>query len=134
MRHTEQSSAAATKFHSCVDVQVVGKLADKAPKAGMPLSGLLVRQGLRDTLLHPDDLATFTKLRTGTIKQTQSLLLARPWMQVLHRCLAHLNMCGATSSSSLQDKQVIKQMHTLQLASSDWSSCLASELSALCVT
>ena len=61
---------------------MVGRLADKPPRAGMPLSGLLVRQGLRDTLLHAEDLATFTKLRTGSIRQTQSLLLARPWMQV----------------------------------------------------
>ena len=63
-------------------MQVVGRLADKSPRAGMALSGLLVRQGLRDTLLAVEDLATFTKLRTGSIRQTQSLLLARPWMQV----------------------------------------------------
>ena len=70
---------------------MVGRLADKPPKAGLALEGLLVRQGLKDTILHKDDLATFTKLRTGAVLQKQSLLLARPWMQV---CLCLLLHCS----------------------------------------
>ena len=58
----------------------------------MALEGLLVRQGLKDVILHQDDLATFTKLRTGAVLQKQSMLLARPWMQV----------CRLGSASALQ--------------------------------
>ena len=98
-------------------MQVVGRLADKPPKAGMPLAGLLVRQGLRDTLLHADDLATFTKLRTGAICQTQSLLLARPWMQVgsalpLQCCTgaAHVSVCPAVHCLHLKQVRLALEL------------------------
>ena len=78
---------------------MVGRLADKPPKAGMALEGVLVRQGLKDIILHKDDLATFTKLRTGAVQQKQSLLLARPWMQV---CPAWLHLSSSFLAHSLK--------------------------------
>lgn len=44
---------------------VRGRLADAPAKAGQPLRGVLVRQAGRDQLLHPDELAAFTKMTAG---------------------------------------------------------------------
>ena len=62
---------------------MVGQLADKVPRPGTRMQGLLVRQGYADSLMHPADLPVFTKLRPGRILQRQALACSRPFSQVL---------------------------------------------------
>jgi hypothetical protein len=62
---------------------VVGRLADKRPREGKLLEGLLVRQGgQNDLLMAARDLPTFTKLHPGRITQRQALLLRQPFSEV----------------------------------------------------
>ena len=64
-------------------MQVVGCLADKVPAVAAPVRGVLVRQGLHDSIMAPEDLPVFTKLRPGRILQQQTLLLSQSFSQVL---------------------------------------------------
>lgn len=75
-----------------VFMQVVGRLADKRPREGKALEGLLVRlQGQNDMLMAAQDLPSFTKLHPGRITQRQALSLRQPFSQacpVPTRCCA----------------------------------------------
>jgi hypothetical protein len=54
---------------------VRGRLAEQPAKSGQPLRGVLVKQQSgRSEVMHPDDLATFTKMTAG--EGMISLLLA----------------------------------------------------------
>ena len=62
--------------------QVVGRLADKPAAEGAAVRGLLVRRAFADTIMHPDDLPTFTKLHPGRVLQRQALTSKKPFLQV----------------------------------------------------
>ncbi len=57
---------------------VMGRLADKPPRDGQALRGVLTVRGFEHSLLHPDDLPTFTKLHTGRITHRQVRGCAMP--------------------------------------------------------
>lgn len=71
-------------------------MADEAPAVGRAVKGVLVRQGLQDSIMAPEDLPVFTKLRPGRILQRQALLLAQPFVQVGRPrwSTCHLGMLG----------------------------------------
>jgi hypothetical protein len=48
-------------------VRVVGQLAEKPPKPGQALRGVLVRQGKQDSIMLPEELPSFTTLHTGKV-------------------------------------------------------------------
>ena len=50
---------------------MVGQLAAKPPRVGNNVRGLLVSKGRDNTLLHPDDLPTYTRLYRGQVTQKQ---------------------------------------------------------------
>lgn len=53
--------------------KAVGHLAEKLPKEGDPVSGLLVRKGFNYQLMAAEDLQTYTQLSTGSVLQRQSI-------------------------------------------------------------
>lgn len=59
--------------------KAIGSMAEKPPKAGSVLSGLLVSKDFAYTVLDPKDLAEFTGLSTSTIIQRQRLALNVGW-------------------------------------------------------
>jgi len=61
---------------------VLGRLAERPPRPGQPLRGVLVRQEGGDALLHPDDLAAYTRLSTGSVLQRQAIPLDRSLTEV----------------------------------------------------
>lgn len=84
---TQHQSPAMRCCNCCASLhaagtQVVGRLADQALEAGAGVKGVLVRQGLQDSIMAPEDLPVFTKLRPGRILQQQTLLLSCPFSQV----------------------------------------------------
>jgi len=67
--------------------RVLGRLAERAAAAaesGQParLSGVLVQKEFGYTLLHPADLATYTRLRAGSLRQRQLVPCAAPFTAV----------------------------------------------------
>ncbi|KAK9801371.1 hypothetical protein WJX73_002407 [Symbiochloris irregularis] len=78
--------------------KVVGRLADKALVPGRGVRGVLVRQGLQDSLMSAEDLPVFTRLRPGRIVQQQTLALTCPFSQV--RLALEVVFEGAGGSSS----------------------------------
>jgi cleavage and polyadenylation specificity factor subunit 3 len=54
----------------------------EAASAGVRVSGLLVQKEFSYTLLHPSDLATYTKLRAGALRQRQLVPCAQPFTAV----------------------------------------------------
>jgi cleavage and polyadenylation specificity factor subunit 3 len=64
--------------------RVLGRLAERAAggEPGAPLSGVLVQKDFTYTLLHPADLAAYTKLRAGALRQRQLVPCARPFAAV----------------------------------------------------
>jgi hypothetical protein len=50
---------------------MVGRLAQGAPKVGEALRGVLISRGRRDLVMHPADLPEFTKLNTGRVMHKQ---------------------------------------------------------------
>ncbi len=48
--------------------RVVGQLAEKPPRAGQALRGVLVRQGKQDCVMLPEELPSFTTLHTGKVR------------------------------------------------------------------
>eukprot|EP00192_Tetraselmis_astigmatica_P006958 CAMPEP_0117682844 /NCGR_PEP_ID=MMETSP0804-20121206/19958_1 /TAXON_ID=1074897 /ORGANISM="Tetraselmis astigmatica, Strain CCMP880" /LENGTH=721 /DNA_ID=CAMNT_0005493147 /DNA_START=103 /DNA_END=2265 /DNA_ORIENTATION=- len=62
--------------------KVVGQIAAKAPEAGKPLRGVMVQRGEELSILHPDDLVSYTKIRTGKVIQRQALELSQPFSAV----------------------------------------------------
>ncbi|KAF8069419.1 CPSF73-I [Scenedesmus sp. PABB004] len=62
--------------------RVRGRLAEAPPKAGAALRGVLVAQGGADELLHPADLATFTKLTAGKVLHRQAVAVSKPFSEV----------------------------------------------------
>jgi cleavage and polyadenylation specificity factor subunit 3 len=57
-------------------------LGGDAAAAGVRVSGLLVQKEFSYTLLHPADLATYTKLRAGALRQRQLVPCAQPFTAV----------------------------------------------------
>lgn len=51
--------------------KAVGRLAEKSPSIGAPVSGLLVKKGFSYQLLLPEDLPIYTQLATGSVFQRQ---------------------------------------------------------------
>ena len=62
--------------------KLVGRLAEKPPREGQPVQGLLVKRGGTHTVLHHDDLPKFTKLHPGRVLQRQAVALHRPVAEV----------------------------------------------------
>ncbi|PWN28209.1 hypothetical protein BDZ90DRAFT_165373 [Jaminaea rosea] len=62
--------------------KAVGSIAEKPPKAGSTLKGLLVSKDFAYTILDPKDLAEFTGLNTSTIIQRQRVALNVGWDMV----------------------------------------------------
>jgi Pre-mRNA 3'-end-processing endonuclease polyadenylation factor C-term len=63
-------------------LQVVGRLADKPATDGTAVRGLLVRKAFADSIMHPEDLPTFTKLHPGRVLQRQALASSAPFDKV----------------------------------------------------
>ena len=61
---------------------VIGRLAEQPAKAGDPLRGVLIGQGYKHSLMHPDDLSTFTRLSTGKVTHRQAIGLEKPFTDV----------------------------------------------------
>ncbi|KAL2644670.1 hypothetical protein R1flu_012257 [Riccia fluitans] len=65
--------------------KAVGRLAEKTPKEGDSVSGLLVRKGFSYQLMAPDDLASYTQLSTGSVMQRQSVPYKGAFTVLRHR-------------------------------------------------
>ena len=65
--------------------KAVGRLAEKPPKEGDIVSGLLVRKGFTYQLMSPDDLHSFTQLSTGSVMQRQSVPYKGTFTVLRHR-------------------------------------------------
>jgi cleavage and polyadenylation specificity factor subunit 3 len=65
--------------------KAVGRLAEKPPKVGDPVSGLLVRKGFMYQLMAPEDLHSFTQLSTGSVMQRQSVPYKGAFTVLKHR-------------------------------------------------
>ena len=61
---------------------LMGRLAEKPPREGQPVQGLLVKRGGAHIVLHHDDLPKFTKLHPGRVLQRQAVALHRPVAEV----------------------------------------------------
>eukprot|EP00873_Tetraselmis_striata_P009977 jgi/Tetstr1/430241/TSEL_020069.t1 len=62
--------------------QVVGQMAAKVPEDGKPLRGVMVQRGNDFKLMHPDDLVSYTGIRTGSVTQRQALAIAQPFAAI----------------------------------------------------
>jgi cleavage and polyadenylation specificity factor subunit 3 len=70
--HTPGVGASVSFPHRAERVaKVAGRLAEKGPAEGRALKGVLVRKGAQDLLLHPEDLSTYTKLKTCALRHRQ---------------------------------------------------------------
>ena len=65
--------------------KAVGRLAEKPPKEGDTVSGLLVRKGFTYQLMAPDDLHSFTQHSTGSVMQRQSVPYKGTFTVLRHR-------------------------------------------------
>jgi cleavage and polyadenylation specificity factor subunit 3 len=65
--------------------KTVGRLAEKPPKEGDIVSGLLVRKGFTYQLMAPDDLHSFTQHSTGSVMQRQSVPYKGTFTVLRHR-------------------------------------------------
>ncbi|KAK9858462.1 hypothetical protein WJX84_012388, partial [Apatococcus fuscideae] len=80
--HAPKITKTVTLFHKPVyPVQVVGQLAERLLQDGSTLQGVLVQQGSQRTIMAPADLAKFTKLKPGRIKQRMPMPLSIPFSQ-----------------------------------------------------
>lgn len=70
------------EFHPEHVAKVMGRLSEKQPRSGDHLRGVLVRKAYTDTLLHPEDLPTYTKLYTGRVLHKQAIALEKPFSNV----------------------------------------------------
>lgn len=55
------------KFKRVLSAKVMGKLAEKTPHGGDPVQGVIVTHNFQSKIVAPDDVATFTPLRLGSI-------------------------------------------------------------------
>lgn len=62
-------------------MQVVGQLAEKPLRNGATLQGVLVQQGSETSIMAAADLAKFTKLKPGRIRQRMPMPLTIPFSQ-----------------------------------------------------
>ncbi len=81
-------------------LQVVGRLAEKRAATEQALQGLLVRHGAQDSLMHPSDLPSFTKLHPGRVLQRQLLALHKPFSEVPTHQSSFLHCTGQVLSCS----------------------------------
>jgi len=58
--------------------QVVGQMASKVPEDGKPMRGVMVQRGTSFKMMHPDDLVSYTSIRTGSVTQRQALAISQP--------------------------------------------------------
>lgn len=65
--------------------KAVGRLAERRPEAGAPVSGLLVRKGFTYQLLAPEDLPVYTQLASGVVEQRQVVPYAGSFAVLQHR-------------------------------------------------
>lgn len=67
------------KFQAQRIARAIGTLAEKEPKPGDVISGLLVSKDATYTLLAPEDLKEYTGLSTSTITERQHLAINVGW-------------------------------------------------------
>ncbi|KAI5073207.1 hypothetical protein GOP47_0011220 [Adiantum capillus-veneris] len=65
--------------------KAIGRLAEKVPKEGDSVSGLLVRKGFTYQLMSPEDLHVYTQLTTGSVMQRQSVPYKGAFIVLKHR-------------------------------------------------
>lgn len=96
--------------------KAIGSIAEKPPKAGAALSGLLVSKDFAYTILDPKDLAEFTGLNTSTIVQRQRVALNVGWDMARW----HLEgMYGAVQEGvDLESRRTMRVMNALDIKQS----------------
>jgi hypothetical protein len=61
------SSKVNLKFKRVLSAKVMGKLAEKTPQKGDSVRGVMVTHNFQSKIVSPEDIATFTPLRLGSI-------------------------------------------------------------------